>query len=104
MSYSVAQRTREIGIRMALGASRREVFRIVGIRGLTLATVGVAFGASGAIGLTRFMKSLLFQVDPADPTTLFAVCSLLIGVTMFACYLPARRATRIEPTEALRYE
>jgi putative ABC transport system permease protein len=89
---------------MALGASRREVFRIVGIRGLTLATVGVAFGASGAIGLTRFMKSLLFQVDPADPTTLFAVCSLLIGVTMFACYLPARRATRIEPTEALRYE
>jgi predicted permease len=104
MSYSVAQRTREIGIRMALGASRQDVFRMVGIRGLTLALVGVVFGATGALGLTRYMKSLLFGIDPADPATLLAVCGLLLGVTMSACYIPALRATTVEPVEALRYE
>jgi putative ABC transport system permease protein len=104
MAYSVAQRTREIGIRMALGASRADVLRMVGHRGLMLAIVGVALGLSGALGLTRFMKSLLFGVSPADPETLTAVCALLIGVTIAACYIPARRATKVEPVEALRYE
>jgi putative ABC transport system permease protein len=104
MAYSVAQRTREIGIRMALGASRAEVFRLVGSRGLILALVGVAFGAAGAIGLARFMKALLFGVSPTDPATLIAVSGLLIGVALAACYIPARRAMLVEPVEALRWE
>ena len=104
MAYSVAQRTREIGIRMALGASRADVLQMVGNRGLMLAIVGVCLGLGGALGLTRFMKSLLFGVSPADPATLTAVCALLIAVTMAACYVPARRATKVEPVEALRYE
>ncbi len=104
MAYSVAQRTREIGIRMALGATRSDVLRMVGMRGLLLAAAGVVFGLGGALGLTRLMKSLLFGVNPGDPATLAGVCALLVAVTLAACYIPARRATRVQPVEALRYE
>lgn len=104
MAYSVAQRTREIGIRMALGATRSDVLQMVSRRGLILSAVGVVLGLGGALGLTRFMKALLYGTSPADPGTLAAVCALLVLVTMGACYIPARRATKVEPVEALRYE
>lgn len=104
IAYSVTQRTREIGIRTALGATQRDILRMIGARGMALAIAGVACGSAGAIGLTRFMKSLLFGIDPADAATLTAACGLLVLVTIAACYIPARRATKIEPLEALRYE
>jgi ABC-type antimicrobial peptide transport system permease subunit len=104
MAYAVSRRTREIGIRMALGASRASVLRLVGSRGLLLSALGIALGATGALVLTRFMKALLFGISPHDPVTLLAVCALLAGVTLAACYIPARRATKVEPVEALRYE
>ncbi|MEO8027047.1 MAG: FtsX-like permease family protein, partial [Bryobacteraceae bacterium] len=104
MAYSVAQRTREIGIRMALGASRGAVLRMVGLRGAVLATVGVVLGTVGALALTRLMRGLLFGVSPVDPATFVTVCVVLSAVTILACYLPVRRATRIDPVNTLRYE
>jgi putative ABC transport system permease protein len=104
IAYSVAQRTREIGIRMALGASRGDVLRMVGRRGAMLAGAGVVCGVAGALALTRLMKSLLFGVSPADPATFVAVCAAFVVVTVAASYIPARRATTVEPLEALRYE
>ena len=104
MAYSVSQRTREIGIRIALGASGSNVLRLVGSHGLVLATVGIGLGVGGALALTRFMKALLFGVSPADPATLITVCGLLGFITLGACYIPARRATKVEPVEALRHE
>jgi putative ABC transport system permease protein len=103
-AYSVAQRTREIGIRTALGATQQDILRMIAARGIALAIAGVACGSAGAIGLTRFMKSLLFGIDPADAATLTAACGLLVPATIAACYIPARRATKIEPLGALRYE
>ncbi len=104
MSYAVAQRTRELGIRMALGAQTSDVLRLIFRNALGLAAAGVFIGAVGAFGLTRFMKSLLFEVAPTDITTFAVVSAGLTMVAMLACYLPARRATKVNPLVALRKE
>ena len=104
MSYTTAQRTRELGIRQALGAQTRDVLKLVVVQGMKLALIGVALGLLGSFALTRLMKSLLFGVGPTDPVT-FALVPLLLGVVGFvACYIPARRATKIDPLTALRCE
>jgi putative ABC transport system permease protein len=104
MSYSVAQRTREIGIRMALGALRGDVLRIVARRAAILAGVGTVAGIVGALAATRLLRTLLFGVDPADARTFVAVSAVLILVALAASYIPARRATKVDPTITLRYE
>jgi predicted permease len=104
ISYSVGQRTREIGVRMALGAQRRNVLGLVLGQGARLAGLGIAIGLVAAIGVTRLMASLLFGVAPRDPLTFFAVPVLLMAIALLACYIPARRAMRVDPMVALRYE
>ncbi len=101
MAYSVTQRTQEIGIRMALGAQRRDVLGLVVRQGMTLAAIGGAAGLVGAFALTRVMASLLFSVRPDDPATYLAISLLLIAVAFLACYLPARRAAKLDPVRAL---
>jgi predicted permease len=104
ISYSVAQRTNEIGIRMALGARAFDVVRLVGASGLRLALVGSLIGTVGAFALTRFLSGLLFGVSSVDVVTFFAMAATLIAVTLLACYVPARRASKVDPLVALRYE
>jgi putative ABC transport system permease protein len=104
ISYSVAQRTNEIGIRMALGAQGADVLKLVGATGIRLALAGTAIGAAGAFALTRFLSGLLFGVSSADAGTFAAMAALLIAVTLLACYIPARRASKVDPLVALRYE
>src|SRR5215212_3219831 len=104
LTFSVARRTREIGIRVALGAQRRDVFRLIMIRGVILVGVGVAIGVGASFALSRLLSSLLFGVSPNSVTTLVGVSAGLIAVALLACYIPARRATKVDPLVALRYE
>ena len=104
MSYAVAQRTQEIGIRMALGAEQDHILRMVLRNGMLMAASGVGIGLLLALGLARLITSLLFQISASDPPTFALVPLVLIGVAALACYLPARRATRVDPLVALRYE
>jgi putative ABC transport system permease protein len=104
IAYSVSQRRQEIGIRMALGAGKSAILNLVISQGVKLALIGVAIGVAGALGLMRFLSGLLYGVKPNDPLTLVAVSALLIAVTLFACYIPARRATKVDPLETLKHE
>ena len=104
MSYSVSQRTREFGMRIALGADLAQILRLVIAHGLKLTLSGVLIGVAGGLALTRFLRSLLFSISAADPLTFASVALLLTLVAMVACYIPARRATKIDPMIALRYE
>lgn len=104
MSYSVAQRRHEIGIRVALGAGRGQVLRLIVGQGLALASIGIVAGLAGAAALTHYLRTLLFEISPTDPATFTAVALVLLLVALAASYFPARRATTVDPMQALRYE
>jgi putative ABC transport system permease protein len=104
ISYSVAQRTSEFGIRLAMGAQPRSVMGMVLSQGMTLALAGILAGAAGAFLLTRYIRQLLFQTDALDPLTFIGMAAVLAAVTALSCYVPARRATRVDPMIALRAE
>ena len=110
MAYAVAQRTNEIGIRMALGASQSQVMKMILRQGMTLALIGVALGLAGAYVLTKYLESwvnlsrMMYGVKVTDPLTYGVIAVLLTAVALVACFIPARRATKVDPMIALRYE
>jgi predicted permease len=104
VSYVAGRRTQEIGVRIAMGAQRSEVLRMVLAQGTAMAALGTAIGLAAALVLTRLMGTMLFAVSAADPITYFCVVALLFGVSLAACWVPARRAARLNPVDALRYE
>jgi ABC-type antimicrobial peptide transport system permease subunit len=104
MAYMVNQGTREIGIRLALGATQRNILHLIVRQGMTLALTGVAIGLAGAFALTRLMRSLLFGVRSSDPLTFVAIAALLTLIALLASYIPARRAARIDPMVSMRCE
>jgi len=104
LAYTVAQNTREIGIRMALGAETRDVLKLVLGHGMVLALTGVVIGLAGALSLTRLLNALLFGVSATDPLTFAMISVSLISVAMLACYIPARRATKVDPMITLRHD
>jgi len=104
MAFSVSQRTHEIGVRMALGARSRDVLKSVLRNGSMLALIGIAVGLGAAFALTRLMSALLYNVSPTDPLTFIIDAALLAAIALIACYIPARRATRVDPLVALRHE
>ena len=104
MEYTVSLKTHEIGIRMALGAGKRDVVNMVIRQGLKRVLIGVPLGIAGALALTRFLAGMLYRVKPSDPATLVAVSLLLTAIALLACYVPARRAMRVDPIVALRHE
>jgi putative ABC transport system permease protein len=104
LAYAVTQRRREIGIRMALGAQRNDVLKMVAKQGMALALIGIAVGLSASFALTRLMKTLLYGVSPTDPLTFAVIALLLVFVALLACWIPARRATKVDPITALRFE
>ena len=104
MAYLVSERTREIGVRLALGGTRAEVFRVIVGRGVALAAAGAMLGAVGAAWLTRLMEGLLFSVSRTDPMTFAAVPIAMVAIAVLACYVPARRAMRVDPVIALHAE
>src|SRR5882762_1393838 len=104
MSYSVAQRTHEVGIRIALGANRSDILKLVLGQGLRISLVGLVVGLAIALGVTRVIAAMLYGVKPTDPVTFGGVSALLTAVALLASYLPARRAAKVEPLVALRYE
>jgi ABC-type antimicrobial peptide transport system permease subunit len=104
LAYAVVQRTQEIGVRMALGAERYQVLTLILRRGLLLTTIGIAAGLAGAIGGARYLQSMLFGIEPRDPGTFIAVAAGFAVIAVMASYLPARRATKVDPMVALRVE
>ena len=104
LAYSVAQRTQEIGVRVALGATPGGILKMVLGQGMITVAIGLAIGLAGSLLLTRTMRSMLFEVSPNDPVTIIGIALLLMLIAMVASYIPARRATRVDPMIALRYE
>jgi putative ABC transport system permease protein len=104
MSHTVVQRSHEIGIRMAIGAQQHHVLHLILRQGMLLASIGIVLGLAGALAVTGVLRSLLFEINPTDPLTFVAISGLLVIVTGLACWLPARRATKIDPLAVLRSE
>jgi putative ABC transport system permease protein len=104
MAYSFSQRTHEVGVRVALGAQRLDILRMAIGEGMLVVAVGLIVGIGGALAVTRVFRSMLFGVDATDPITLAVVAGILASVALLACYIPARRATRVDPIVALRVE
>jgi putative ABC transport system permease protein len=104
MSYSVTQRTQELGVRIALGAQRRDIFSLVLKQGIILALIGVGIGLAAAIGLSKVVASVLYGISATDPVTFISVAVIMIAVALVACFFPARKATKVDPLTAMRYE